>query len=444
MRHFGSVFVILFLLSSGHLLSAQQVITLSWDDVIGISREHNLEIKLSQQDYDFQSKNVSKAYGEFLPRLDYQFQAINNIERPEFVIPGIGRIRFGTAYNYTHQLQVQLPIFTGLSRIANLNIQKNLKKSLAKELRNKEDGVVLNALEAYFNLMLANALIDVNQRGYDAARANFEQVSKFYELGAASKLDYLRAKSRLSSAEPALRSAFNQRALAEENLKFTLNADQRDSMVVLDTLARQDFFADYSGYSLAALCSLAVLERPDLASRRFQLEVADDQKTASFSKFLPVVSLAANVQHQAQIEEWQVNSSDYVRSKSAVVLVQLPLFQGAKRLFDYQQAQINEQRSELALELSRRSAVLQVEGAYLKYQDARANLASLEEAMLEAREALRLADLNYSEGIITQVDVLTSQVALVSSEVKFQEGIHQYNLSQLYLLKYIGKLNTIW
>jgi outer membrane protein TolC len=444
MRHFGPVFVILFLLCSGHLLSAQQVITLSWDDVIGISREHNLEIKLSQQDYDFQSKNVSKAYGEFLPRLDYQFQAINNIERPEFVIPGIGRIRFGTAYNYTHQLQVQLPVFTGLSRIANLNIQKSLKKSLAEELRNKEDEVVLKALEAYFNLMLANALIDVNQRGYDAALANFEQVSKFYELGAASKLDYLRAKSRLSSAEPALRSAYNQRALAEETLKFTLNADQRDSMVVLDTLARQDFFADYSGYSLAGLCSLAVLERPDLASRRFQLEVADDQKTASFSKFLPVVSLAANVQHQAQIEEWQVNSSDYVRSKSAVVLVQLPLFQGAKRLFDYQQAQINEQRSELALELSRKSAVLQVEGAYLKYQDTRANLTSLEEAMLEAREALRLADLNYSEGIITQVDVLTSQVAQISSEVKFQEGIHEYNLSQLYLLKYIGKLNTIW
>jgi len=444
MRHMWRTFVILFLLLSGIPLGAQQIIALSWDDVVGITRDQNLEIKLTTRDYAYQSKNVLKAYGDFLPRLDYQFQAINNIERPEFVIPGFGRIRFGTEYNYTHLLQLQLPIFTGLSRIANLSIQKNLKKSMAEELRNKEDEVVLKALEAYFNLMLANTLIMVNQRGYDAALANFEQVQKFYELGAASKLDYLRAKARLSSAEPPLRSAYNQRSFAEENLKFILNTHAEDSLVVLDTLARQEFFSEYLAYPLADLCSLAVLERPDLASLRYQKEAAGDQKTISFSRFLPVVNLAANVQHQAQIDKWQVSADDYVRSKSAVVIVQLPLFQGAKRLFDYQQAQINEQKTEIALELSLKSAFLQVESAYLKFQDTRANLASLQEAMLEAREALRLANLNYQEGIITQVDVLTGQVSLISTEVKFQEGVYEYNLSQLYLLKYIGKLNTIW
>ena len=182
-------------------LPAQQIISLTWNDVIGISRDRNLEIKIQNRDYAFQSKNVLKAYGEFLPRIDYQFQAVNNLERPEFVIPNFGRIRFGTEYNYTHLLQIQLPLFTGLSRIANLNIQSNLKKSMAEELRDKEDEVVLKALEAYFNLMLANTLIKVNQRGYDAAKANFDQVEKFYNLGGSSKLDYLRAKSRLASAQ---------------------------------------------------------------------------------------------------------------------------------------------------------------------------------------------------------------------------------------------------
>ena len=437
-------FVILFVLLSGVRVQAQQIISLNWDDVVELTREHNLEVKLTIQDYAFQSKNVLKAYGDFLPRLDYQFQAVNNIERPEFVIPGFGRIRFGTEYNYTHILQLQLPVFTGLSRIANLRIQKSLNRSMAEELRNKEDGVVLKALEAYFGLMLANTLINVNQRGYDAARANFEQVEKFYDLGAASKLDYLRAKARLSSAEPPLRSAYNRRSLAEENLKFILNTNPEDSLVILDTLARQEFLKQYGSFILTDLCSLAVLNRPDLESLRYQKEVAGDQKTVSLSRFLPVISLAASVQHQAQIENWQVNSSDYVRSKSAVLVVQLPLFQGAKRIFDYQQSQINEQKADIALELSRKSAVLQVEAAYLKFQDTRENLASLEEAMLEAREALRLADLNYQEGIITQVDVLTSQVSLITSEVNFQQGVYDYNLSQLYLLKAIGKLNIIW
>jgi len=425
-------------------LPAQQILTLTWNDVIGISRDQNLEIKIQNREYAFQSKNVLKAYGDFLPRIDYQFQAIDNLERPEFVIPGFGRIRFGTEYNYTHLLQIQLPLFTGLSRIANLNIQSSLKKSMAEELRDKEDEVVLKALEAYFNLMLANTLIKVNQRGYDAAKANFDQVEKFYNLGGASKLDYLRAKSRLASAEPTLRSAFNQRSFAEENLKFILNVDAPDSLVVLDTLAKQNFFDTFDNWTLSSLCSLAVIERPDLQSRRFQQEIAGEQKTVSLSKFLPVISMAANVQHQAQVEDWRANSSDFVRSKSALILVQVPLFQGAKRIFDYQQAEINEEKAGIALELSNKSAVLQVQAAFLKYHDTQSNLKSLEEAMLEAREALRLADLNYTEGIITQVDVLTTQVALVASEVNFQQGVYEYNMSQLYLLKYIGKLNTVW
>ncbi len=444
MRHNWRIFVIIFFFLAWTRAGAQQIITLSWNDVVGITREQNLEIKLQDRDYAFQSKNVLKAYGDFLPSLEYQFQAINNIERPEFVIPGFGRIRFGTEYNYTHLLQVQLPIFTGLSRIANLSIQKNMKKSMAQELRNKEDEVVLKVLEAYFNLILANTLINVNQRGYDAAKANFEQVEKFYDLGGASKLDYLRAKARLSSAQPLLRSAFNQRILAGENLKFILNVSSEDSLIVLDTLSKQEFIEPYISYPVAELCSIAILERSDLESLRYQREIANEQKTVSFSRFLPMVSLAANIQHQAQIDKWQVNSEDYIRSKSAILLVQYPLFQGAKRIFDYQQAQINEQKAEIALELSYKVAILEVQAAYIKFQDTRANLASLQEAMLEAREALRLADLNYQEGIITQVDVLTTQVSLINSEVNFQQGLYEYNLSQLYLLKYIGKLNMIW
>jgi outer membrane protein TolC len=425
-------------------VAAQQIISLTWNDVIGIGLKENLEIKIRAHEYEFQSQNEWKALGEFLPTIDYQFQAINNLELPEFVVPNFGRVRFGTQYNYAHLLQAQWPIFTGLARIANWKIQKKLTKSMQQELHNKEDEVVLKALEAYFNLLLADNVVLVNDRAYRASTANFEQVEKFYNMGASSKLDFLRASSNLSSTLAPLISAKNGRILAEKNLKFILNINQKDSLIVLDSLKQIDFVSDYNDMTMDELYTLAEANRPDLKTMHLQNEIASDQKLLSVSSFLPSLVLAANVQHQAQVESAQFVPNDFVRSKAVALSLQFPLFQGTKRIFDYQQSVINKRKSEIMVDLSHKAAYLEIDASVLKILETRENLSTLRTAMDEAREALRLANLNYQEGIITQVDVLTSQLALTSSELSYLRGIFEFNVSQLYLLKSIGKMNSVW
>ncbi len=79
---------------------AQQIITLTWNDVVGISRDRNLELKIQEQDLRQQELNEWKSMSEFLPAVNYQYQMINNVERPVFVIPNFGQVRFGTEYNF--------------------------------------------------------------------------------------------------------------------------------------------------------------------------------------------------------------------------------------------------------------------------------------------------------------------------------------------------------
>jgi outer membrane protein len=437
-------YILLLLLAFAIKLPGQQIISLTWNDVVGIGLKENLEIKIQSYTYEYQSKNEWKALGDFLPTIDYQFQAINNIELPEFVIPNFGRVRFGTTYNYSHLLQAQWPLFTGLARIANWQIQKKLTKSLKQELHNKEDEIVLRSLEAYFSLLLANNVFLVNERSYQASKANYEQVEKFYNMGAASKLDFLRASSNLSSRLAPLISAKNGRNLAEKNLKFILNINQKDSLVVLDSLEEIDFVAEYDDMTLDQLYNLAETNRPDLKSVNLQNEIASDQKLLSASSFLPKLILAANIQHQAQVEQAEFVPNDFIRSKAVALSLQIPLFHGTKRIFDYQQSIINKRKSELLVDLSQKAAILEVDASVLKIMETRENLATLRSAMNEAREVQRLAELNYQEGIITQVDVLAAQLSLTSSELSYHRGIYEYNVSQLYLLKSIGKMNSVW
>jgi len=430
--------VVLFFQVIPTALFAGEIITLTWDEVVEITRTNNLDLQMMKQDYSHQKLNEWKAVADFLPSINYQFQATNNIELPEFVFMG-NRFRVGTEYNFSHSIQLQLPLFTGGLRVANWRIQRNTRKSLAEMLKDKEEEVVLQALEGYFQIMLANDLIRVNQQAVDAARANFEQVEKFYQAGSASQLDYLRAKSRLSSTLPQLTSAFNAKKMAVENLKFVLNIDPSDSLIILDTLRQMDFLGEYSQLSLKNLKELALSERSDLKGAYYQKQTAKNQKLIAGSRFLPQVVLNAGVQHQAQVEDIHVGRDDYTRSKFATVALQFSLFQGSKRILEYQQARIVDKKAEIQLAQLQKAVLLEVENSYHAFQEAKENISSLLQANREAREALRLANLTYREGLSTQVDVLNAQLAFTNSQVLFRKGIFNYNVSQLKLLKAIGK-----
>ncbi|MGD9899402.1 MAG: TolC family protein [Calditrichaceae bacterium] len=445
-------FLIVFL--TGSLInpaSAQNTIVLTWNDVVGISRIENLDLAIQKKEYQYQKYNEWKAISDFLPSVDYQYQVTKNIELPVFVfeIQEMGQtvrqeVRVGADYNFTHAFQLSLPIFTGGSRFANWRIQKNLKKSVREQLRDKEDDIVLQSLEAYFNLMLASSLIDVNSQSVEAAKANLDQVEKFYEAGAASKLDYLRAKARYSSTLPPMTTAVNSKKMAEQNLKFLLNIDKDDSLVVLDQLKQMMFLDENNLSPLSELQENAITDRPDIAGMEFQNKAVGDQRIIAASRFLPSVAMNASVQHQAQSNTSDVSSEDYIRVKSATLSVQLPLFEGGKRLIDLQQSKIKNKQSAIQLDLLKKSIYLDVENNYNRFREARTNLVSLKEASEETKEALRLADLNYREGIITQVEVLTAQLSFITSEEEYRNGIYQYNVSQLRLLRSIGKLKTIW
>jgi outer membrane protein len=439
------VFCILFFLQQ--LLYAGDIITLTWSDVVGLSKSENLDIKMKQQDFLYQKFNEGKALSDFIPTVIYQFQAVNNFELPVIILEFNGQIttvRMGRKYNFTHIIQLQYPLFTGGMRWANWRIQKNMKKSLAEELKSKEDEVILSALESYFGLILSTRLIDVNQRAYNLAEANLNQVDKFYQAGIASKLDLLRAKSHATSRLAPLISAKNDKRLARENLKLILNMDTQDSLVVMDSLKQMEFMQDYIKLSLDELKDFALKKRSDYKMTEYLKDVTSNKKIIAAAQFLPSINLGLSVQHQALMENSHVSNEDYMRSKSGFISLQYPLFQGGKRIIGYQQARIENKKMEYQIELLKKYILLDVEKSYDDFDVATTNMSSLKQSMEEAKEAFRIADIKYQEGLSTQVDVLGAQSAFTASEVLYQQGIYQYNISQIKLLKAIGMLNSIW
>lgn len=441
------MWIILFLLafswSTTNGQDDKRVIYLSWKNVVDISLKDNLGLKSKMLDYDVQNLETWKSLSYFLPTLSYQGLMQKSLELPVFVFMG-QRFVVGTPYTFQHSLSLSLPLFTGGSRWFNYDIQKDLKKSLSEELKGKEEETVLNAMQAYYGIILADELLKTSSEAVDVAKQNLEQVQKFYEAGTATELDFQRAKAQYSSTLPMYESALSNKKLSAQRLKSILNISLSDSLVVTDTLGRSEFLNEYSKTALEDFKTLAKENRNDIKALKYQRDATETGESIALGQFGPTVAIAASVDHQAPMDNAKVRWSDYIRSKSVTLSVSWPLFEGGRRILDYQIAKIKTDQMDLALKQAQFGAEMDIEQNYYGFTEASKSLQSLKDALDQYKESLRISNLLYTQGMSNQLDVLNAQLLYTKSKSDYLQGVYSYNVSQLALLKAVGLLDKIW
>ncbi|MBK7105628.1 MAG: TolC family protein [Ignavibacteriae bacterium] len=422
---------------------SKNIIHLSLDDIIEISKTDNLSLKSKILEYEYQNLETWKSYSNFLPTLSYQGLATNNLELPVFVFMG-QQFVVGTKFTFQHSIDLSLPLFTGGSRWFNLNIQTNIKKSLSEELKGKEQEVVLQSLQAYYGTILANSLLKTSYEAVEVSKSNLEQVKKYYDAGTATELDLQRAKAQYAASLPSLEKAKSQKLLGLQRLKFLLNISLDDSLIVTDSLNQKDFLNDYKLSSLDELKKVSEENRFDIKSIQYKLAATKQGENIALGSFTPIIAASANLAHQAQLDNSQVMWNDYIRSKSISLSMIWPLFEGGKKILNYQQAKIQTEQMKIMLEQADKGRILNVEENYYNFSESVKTLESLKEAMIQSRESLRLSNLLYAEGMSTQLDVLNTQFLNTSNQTQYYQGIFNFNISQLNLLYSMGVLNKIW
>jgi outer membrane protein len=421
----------------------KRVIHLSLDEVINISKDDNLSLKSKLLEYDYQDLEVWKSYSNFLPSLNYQGLATNNLELPVFVFMG-QEFTVGTKYTFQHSLDLSLPLFTGGSRWFNMNIQSDIHKSLSEELKGKEQEVVLQSLQAFYGIILANSLYETAAEAVEVSKNNLEQVKKYYTAGTATELDLQRAKAQYAASLPGFEKAKAEKIMSSQRLKFLLNIPFEDSLIVTDSLNQKDFLNEFRSYSLDELKKISEENRSDIKSLNYKLAATKESENIALGNFTPIIAASANVAHQAQLGNSHVMWNDYIRSKSISLSVIWPLFEGGRKILNYQQAKIQTEQMEIMLEQADKGRILDVEENYYNFNESGKNLESLKEAMLQSKESLRLSNLLYKEGMSTQLDVLNAQLLNTSNRTQYYQGIFNYNISQLNLLYSMGVLSKIW
>jgi outer membrane protein len=139
----------------------------------------------------------------------------------------------------------------------------------------------------------------------------------------------------------------------------------------------------------------------------------------------------------------RLRQDNFSEGLTSTINLQIPIFHGFSSTSQYQKAKLD-YKITLDMQKQLMDAInAEVEFSYNNFQEAREKYSSANETVLLASEALRLANLMYEEGTNTQVDVLSSRLALTQAKMNYISSIYEYQISRYQLRKATGSLKGI-
>jgi len=417
---------------------AKPVLTLTLEDAIELALRQN-PFFMATREKETQARSlVRQSVSRFLPTLNAQGQDTLDeklfvLEFPSF-IPGEPpqRISIDFTKNYQMSLAFSLPLFAG-GRLVSGYKQANYNLQASREtVRLSEQETIFDVKRSFYGYLLAREFSAAAQEALDLAEKFRVNVKNLYEVGMASRFDLLRSEVQVANLKPQAIKARNSVDVAELGLKTITGIDLDTPVVVRGELTAPPLDTETGGAIEQALG-----QRPELRQIDYQRQMAGEMLKIARGSALPTLAIGGNYSFWA--DGLNFRKGAWQNFYAINLSLTIPLFNGFES-----RARIGQSKAMIReLEWTRKGLSdmisFEVRQAVMNYAQARETLLSQEQNVGQAREAVRIAELNYAEGLATNLDVSTAQVALSQARTNYSQALYDCVISQAQLEKAVGR-----
>ncbi len=316
------------------------------------------------------------------------------------------QLEFGRQDMFQFQLQAEQILFggTGLHRQRAMAMAQ--LRSAREEERTTEHEVVHQAEEMFWKLALARQALEVTQEAIETANTHVELLDAFVEVGLASDADLMAARVQLASLRLNALQARQGVDLAEAAFRMIVHVPDGES-IELDLEGGQlPLGVDVEAQ---ALTEIARDSRPEMKVLGEQMTSVRHAAGASWASWLPALALQGNVYLK---NPDRANEPSFYWSADITLGLQWHLWDRGQALSRNRQAKAGMRQVEAYRRQLRDGIKLEIDVAMAAYREADEQRTVAAEAVELAQESLRLAKLNFGEGVARNVDVLEAQTAL--------------------------------
>jgi outer membrane protein len=416
--------------------TSQKVLALAQAEEIALRHQPTLEQAMGQ--VEAAEGRLEQARAGYLPQLngsaEYQRTTANFAPRPGFVQQGVNVPPSGGWSAQTYNFYTFSATATQL--IFDFGLTSNRWRSAAASRdaaswnrRVIENQTLLAVRRAFFQGRAQRDLVAVADEGVRNQEKHLEQSLALVKAGIRPDIDTATVRTALANARVQLVNAQNNYAVAQAQLAQSMGIELTGAF----TLADDDLTA-VSGEDGAAgsLTARALETRPELANLASQVQAQGLTVDALRGAYGPSFGAIANAIETGSsfdrlVPNWYVG-----------LTLTWGIFQGG-----YTHGQVREAKGNLMglagqAAAQRLQVEVDVEQGRLAVQAAKATITAAEEALVNAKDQLSLAEARYRQGLGSVIELDDAQVAYTTARAQSVQARYGLATARAQLLAALG------
>jgi outer membrane protein len=374
-------------------------------------------------------ENVPQALSGYRPQLVASLSA--GLQAVRNVLPD-NTVQSANLKPWTIGLTVSQVLFNGYRTANNVRVAEFQVKSGREALRNIEQGVFLDAVTAYMNVMANYALYEAQRTNVMVLREIQATTKRRLDAGDVTPTDTAQAESRVSRGLADLNAAEVALAISKEIYTQVIG----EAPTALTAASPVDRMIPLSQ---PASLEAASHGHPAVLGAGYDVDVAQTSIRLAESALLPQVSVQGSVSRQVQNDPTlSVQKNDQA---SVVGQINVPIYDGGMAASQTRQAKEVTSQSRLVLEQVRNQTRTAVVTAWVSNEGTKVALRASESEVKAAEVALQGVRREAQGGQRTTIDVLNAQQDLTNARSRLIAAQRDRVIASYTLLSAVGRLD---
>lgn len=411
-------------------------VELTLDEAIAMALRTNPSIKMSEYDLEKSKWDVKGAKAAKAPSVSLSHNSIRSKSPESSALaydsvagaPVSIPIPSSIGNRYSNSVNLSLPLYTGGKLEGTIEKAQLGNKVADYGLDKTRQQIKLDTTTGYYAILQTRNLVKLSEESLDQLNSHLKNVEAQYAAGTVAKTDVLRSEVEKASAEQSLIRAKNSYELAVSSLNNIIGLPLETEIAVKEDLPYEQY-----DKTLAECIEVALVNRPDLAQVRASVESAKADIKVAKSGNRPVIAASAS-------EQWSDNDFPGTDNNNWTIGISASynLFDSGLTRSQIKGAETGLDKATEQLRQAKDAAQLEVRQAYLNMKEAEKRIDTSKVAVTKAEEDFKIAQVRYSAGVGTNLDVIDSQVALTSAKTDYVQALYDYNTSRAKLDKAMG------
>ena len=413
--------------------------TLNLRQTIEAALEANLELQRSKDEIDAATANKNAATTEFFPTLNARYGYIRRDQPTTQALGTQGGQIVDVVVNpedeYNFVTSFSQPIFTGFAlynryKIADLGLDiAEFSERLTRQ------NVILDAKNAYYLVLKAQKLMDVADDTVKQIAAQKDVAENMYQVGMSPLNDLLQSQVQLANAKQGLITAKNNLDLTKSQFNTLLRRSVNAPVKVVDLL-------DYTPWEQDIDYCLALAEdlRLEIEVADLEVQIAEKNYKLTQKDYFPAVNLTGTYTKRGT--DWDVDGGGGISDKDfwdIRATASWDFWQWGRTRYGVKEKLSRLSQAKLRKQQLLDNIDLEVKQAYLKTQEAQKNITTIEKAIEQAKENLRITEERYKEQVSTTTDVLVAQTLLTETMTNYYNALYDFKIAKAILYRALGQ-----